>query len=139
MKRSPRASSGYLMAAIWRKTPTATAILRRRSAIPTAGRPFTAGQAPAGRTIPKSWWSTFRSRAATLQAIVPDRTASVSRDREGAEPVPAWAPAGPRNADRQGGAMSDISMRFDGLVLGAWLALASLIYVVLAVGFGLGA
>ena len=35
--------------------------------------------------------------------------------------------------------MSDISMRFDGLVLGACLALAALIYLILAAGFGLAA
>ena len=35
--------------------------------------------------------------------------------------------------------MSDISIRFDGLVLGACLALAALIYMILAVGFGIGA
>jgi hypothetical protein len=37
------------------------------------------------------------------------------------------------------GAMSDISLRFDGLLLGACLALAALIYLLLALGFGLGA
>jgi hypothetical protein len=35
--------------------------------------------------------------------------------------------------------MSDISIRFDGLILGASLALAALIYMILAVGFAFGA
>ncbi len=35
--------------------------------------------------------------------------------------------------------MSDISIRFDGLVLGAFLALAALVYLLLALGLGLAA
>ena len=35
--------------------------------------------------------------------------------------------------------MSDISIRFDGLILGASLALAALIYLIIAIGFALGA
>jgi hypothetical protein len=35
--------------------------------------------------------------------------------------------------------MSDISLRFDGLVLGAFLGLAALVYLMLALGFALGA